>query len=63
MDISKAIPVKNILEEYVFINKARCDCGGSFDRAEQALLRKRRRYYDELTVKCKNCGKERTSFF
>jgi len=62
-DVSKAIKVSSIPEEYAYLARQRCSCGGRYDRNAQGLLRIKGLMYDQLSVSCSECGNERQFLF
>lgn len=62
-DVSNAIKVNSIPEEYAYIAQQRCPCGGSYKRDSQAVLKANGLMYDELSVSCAICGSKRKFLF
>ena len=63
VDVSQAIKVNGIPEEYAYLAKQRCACGGSLTREAQALLELGGKKYDQLTARCEKCGQEQRFLF
>jgi hypothetical protein len=62
-DVSGAIKVNSVPEEYAYLSQQRCSCGGSYKRETQGLFQINGLHYDELNVSCTSCGaKERFIF-
>jgi len=57
------IPVDSVPEEYEYVKKQRCDCGGNYEVTGQSTGKVEDRNFDELRSTCKKCGKERAFFF
>jgi len=57
------ITVGSVPEEYFYIQRQSCYCGGNFKIASQKLLEKGDKRYDLLMVKCKDCGEAREFIF
>ena len=58
-----AIKVRSIPEEYAYLAKLRCNCGGRYDGETQALLEVHGVMYDRLDVRCVKCGDGRSLLF
>ena len=61
MNQQKIIRVNNIAEEYAYVSKQRCKCGGAFEVLGQALLVDPP--CDVLNVQCEECLKEKKFLF
>lgn len=57
------ITVGSVPEEYFYIQRQRCYCGGDFKIASQKLLKKNDKRYDLLMVKCGGCGEAKEFIF
>jgi hypothetical protein len=57
-NVSAAIKVNSVPEEYAYLRQQRCLCGGSYNRDAQGLLQIDGLYYDELEVSCVKCGRK-----
>lgn len=53
----------NVGEEYAYIRRVRCACGGSFKVEMQGLGEENGRPCDTLSAKCTSCGKARSFKF
>lgn len=62
-DVSNAIKVSSVAQEYAYLAKQRCHCGGKFNRNTQALLEIGGRHYDQLSISCAECGDEKQLLF
>ena len=62
-DVSKAIKVSSIPEEYAYLARQRCSCGGRYNRNAQGLLQIKGLWYDQLSVSCSECGNEQQFLF
>jgi hypothetical protein len=62
-DLSQAIKVNSIIDEYAHINRQRCSCGGSYKKRTQALLEVGGLHYDRLDVECEQCGQGKSFIF
>lgn len=60
---SDAIKVSSVAEEYVYLKRLRCVCGGSYHCDAQALLEVEDRSYDQLDVSCSQCGAAKVLLF
>ncbi|MBM3466164.1 MAG: hypothetical protein FJX76_29095 [Armatimonadetes bacterium] len=64
MSIQGAVRVNSIREEYEYLGKQRCACGGGWNRQSQALLFDESQVpHDKITVKCAECGKTADFYF
>ena len=57
------IAVSDVSEEYAYVAKQRCQCGGSYTVERQSTGTAEGKHFDELFCKCKKCGKERSFTF
>ena len=57
------IRVHSIPQEYWYLSRTPCDCGGKLETTHQELVEKDSVPTDRLTVKCDNCGRERAFSF
>lgn len=55
--------ITGVTMEYMHIESERCDCGGRWETVEQALLEFEGRFYDQIHVRCQDCGSERNFYF
>ena len=55
--LKNTIVVNSVVEEYEYISKQHCKCGGCFERTAQAFFPVPVEH-DILTVKCMKCGFE-----
>lgn len=62
-NLAEAIKVGSILEEYAFLSRQKCSCGGAFKNEAQALLEAGGKHYDRLDVRCPQCGTARSFLF
>jgi hypothetical protein len=62
-DVSQAIKVGSVGEEYAFIQRQRCSCGGAYKPDAQAVVEVGSLHYDKLDVSCKQCGSRRSHMF
>ena len=62
-DFEHAIPVNSVPEEYEYLRRQRCTCGGAFKFAGQALYEHQGRSFDVLHVRCEKCGAARDYTF
>lgn len=62
-DISCAIKVNSIQEEYEYLSQQLCSCGGIYNCDAQSLLSINDIYYDELEVSCVKCGRKEKFLF
>jgi hypothetical protein len=62
-DVLKAIKVNSVLEEYTYLARQRCACGGHYNRNAQGLLNIKGLWYDQLSVSCSACGNEQQFLF
>ena len=63
-NFAEAIEVGSVAEEYLFLHRQRCACGGRFRPLQQMLIQKPGgRAYDRLRVRCILCGAEREYLF
>jgi hypothetical protein len=62
-DLSQAIKVGSILEEYAHVSGQRCTCGGRYEKSAQALLMHNGKPHDQLIVNCAQCGQQRSFLF
>ncbi len=62
-DFAHAIPVKSVPEEYEYLRRQRCTCGGTFVLVLQALHEHEGRKFDVLNVRCGKCGASRSYTF
>ena len=53
--LTRAIPVTEISEEYAYLVRQRCACGGRYQLDSQALVQRAGRYLDVLTARCRLC--------
>jgi hypothetical protein len=64
-----AIAVNSVAEEYYYWRRQKCACGGRYRLRYQLLRQQGEQHFDELHVRCNQCGAERdfvfdiTSFF
>jgi len=58
-----AIKVWCVDQEYWYIRRLRCECGGTFERTKQTLLRGPDGDADLLETMCKKCGSQRDILF
>jgi len=61
--IATAIQVDSVEEEYEWLSQQVCDCGGGYDKPQQALVQEKNKYYDILTAKCTNCSDTQEFYF
>ena len=59
----EAIKVWCVDQEYWYIRRFRCACGGEYERISQALLRGPTGDADLLETQCKKCGNKRDFLF
>lgn len=62
-DMSNAIKVTSVAQEYACLAKQRCHCGGRYNRNTQALLDVGGKKYDQLSISCAECGEEKQLLF
>ena len=62
-DVSDAIKVGSVAEEYAFLSRQRCACRGTYQRETQTVLEMRGLHYDQLDMRCAKCGAGRTFLF
>lgn len=62
MAIENPIVVNSVVEEYEYISKQRCECGGAFKVVRQSFEPVPFEH-DTLTVKCETCSKRRKFVF
>jgi hypothetical protein len=63
-DFSTAIRVASVNEEYLYLRRNHCICGGVFRPIQQSLVRiNESENYDVITVECSLCGKESVFIF
>lgn len=62
-DISHAIKVNSIPDEYEYLSQQRCSCGGIYNCDAQSELGINGLYYDELEVSCAKCGRKKNFLF
>lgn len=63
INVSQVIKVGSLPEEYAYLAKQRCACGGTFTREAQALLEIGGKKCDQLSVRCQKCGTEKRFLF
>jgi hypothetical protein len=63
LNVAEAIKVGSVAEEYAFLSRQRCACGGNYKKEVQALLENNGLSYDRLDVSCSQCGKARSFLF
>ena len=63
LNVAEAIKVGSVAEEYAFLSRQRCVCGGNYKKEVQALLENNGLSYDRLDVSCLQCGKRRSFLF
>lgn len=51
-----AIPVHSVAEEYIYLRKQRCSCGGTLRVVTQMLYERAGQHFDVLHVRCPRCG-------
>lgn len=61
--VSNAIKVNSVAEEYAYLSRQRCICGGRYERGPQALRQIGGKMFDEISVSCAECGNERSFLF
>lgn len=61
--IATAIQVNSVEEEYEWLGQQVCDCGGGYNKPQQALVQEGNKYYDVLTAECKNCSDTQKFYF
>ena len=57
------IRVHSVPQEYWYLSRTPCDCGGKFEMVQQETGRSDRGPCDRLTVKCDDCGRGRVFVF
>lgn len=60
---SRAIKVNSIPEEYDLMRRLECACGGKFVPNGQMVYERQEKMYDELGIKCEQCGNEHALIF
>jgi len=60
---SRAIKVNSVPEEYEYMSRMKCACGGKFTPNMQMVCEREKRVYDELDIKCERCGNEHALIF
>jgi hypothetical protein len=55
-DYEKAIKVDSVAQEYLYVARQGCSCGGRLRPTGQALLEYKGRRYDLLKTQCQACG-------
>ena len=63
VDVSQAIRIDSVEEEYRYLSRQRCSCGGGLTRDAQALLEIDGKMYDQLSVSCGKCGNQQRLLF
>lgn len=53
-----AIAVKSAAEEYRYLRRQRCACGGRYQLLLQLMRQQEERHFDELHARCDKCGAE-----
>lgn len=59
----EAIDVDSVAEEYEFISRQCCRCGGEFQLKRQRLLAHKDRHYDLIETQCEACHEPRDFLF
>jgi hypothetical protein len=62
-NVSAAIKVNSVSEEYAYLSRQQCSCGGSYNRDMQGLLHINGLYYDEHVISCVQCGRKEKILF
>ena len=62
-EVAGAVKVGSVREEYEFLSRQRCPCGGSYRKESQELLERGEMHYDRLRVTCSQCGKSKSFVF
>ncbi len=55
-DCEKAIKVDSVAQEYLYVSRLGCSCGGQLRSTGQTLLEHKGRHYDLLKTRCQACG-------
>ncbi len=59
----KPIIVDSVAQEYAYIRRQRCPCGGRWRPVSQSLLEKGEDHFDLIKTRCENCGLEAEFLF
>jgi HEAT repeat protein len=57
------IVVSDVSEEYKYVGKERCGCGGAYEVVSQSTREENGKHFDRLDCRCQKCGKEKTFIF
>jgi len=57
------IIVHDVSQEYWYIGRTPCSCGGRFEKETQALQRRDGKPVDRLMTRCNTCGQSREFIF
>ncbi len=64
IDLSKAVKVSSVPQEYQFIRLNPCLCGGRYEARMQSLAKgENSDHYDVISTRCSSCGRERIFIF
>lgn len=64
VDLSKAVRVKSVPDEYQYIRLNPCLCGGNYRPKMQSLATgDKADHYDVISAQCMSCGRERIFVF
>ncbi len=64
VDLSTAIRVSSIKEEYVYLRRNPCFCGGAYRPTMQSLVNgENGTHYDVIGAQCMSCKRERAFVF
>jgi len=58
-----AIRVHCVDQEYWYVKRQKCDCGGDFKVVSQSLIAEKGCHFDSLQVSCENCAASGTFTF
>ena len=61
--VKEAVEVHSVPEEYRYIARQRCKCGGRYEAELQMLCEHEGRHYDIIQVRCLRCGAEKEFMF